>query len=155
VATKRRADKITHSARVVTSAAARLTAALATLSHREVGHTGSRNATVAELCRLAGVSRNSLYRYHTAILKALRQYQRRCRPAVEAKARRAGKQLSAENAALREKISKLAALLDHHYAASREASILLERRERELAELRRALKLKPIGLQGRVAQRRS
>jgi len=32
--------------------------------------------TAAELCRVAGVSRNSLYRYHAPILRALREHQR-------------------------------------------------------------------------------
>jgi hypothetical protein len=103
----------------------------------------AQNATVTELCRLAGVSRNSLYRYHTAILRALRKHQCRRPTAAESKARRSGEQRRIENVALREHISTLAALVDHYYAAHREASTLLERRDRELAELRRRLKLRP------------
>ena len=33
-----------------------------------------RRLSVAELCRVAEVSRNSLYRYHAPILKALREH---------------------------------------------------------------------------------
>jgi hypothetical protein len=39
--------------------------------------------------------------------------------------------------ATREQVTKLAALVDHYYAAWQENRTLLERRERELAELRR------------------
>ncbi|HEX3845720.1 MAG TPA: hypothetical protein VHV80_15310, partial [Steroidobacteraceae bacterium] len=51
---------------------ARLTRALATLT--EPAQLRSR-VTVAELCRLADVSRNSLYRYHAPILAALHRHQ--------------------------------------------------------------------------------
>jgi hypothetical protein len=54
--------------------------------------------------------------------------------------------LSRENKRLREQLAKLAALVDHYYAAYREAQSLLERRERELAELRRRLDSKPAAL---------
>lgn len=46
------------------SAAARLQEALTVLTHPKTGILSPSAATVAELCRLAGVSRNSLYRYH-------------------------------------------------------------------------------------------
>jgi hypothetical protein len=42
-------------------------------------------------------------------------------------------------ALLQDQLSKLAALVDHYYAAYRETRGLLERRERELANLRRKL----------------
>ena len=54
--------------------------------------------------------------------------------------------LSTENASLRKQLQKLAALVDHYYLAHREARGLLERRERELADLRRSLKTRPISL---------
>jgi hypothetical protein len=41
---------------------------------------------------------------------------------------------------------KLAALIDHYYAASTELRALLERRDRELAELRRRLDERPVRL---------
>lgn len=52
-------------------------------------------------------------------------------------------QRRAENIGLRADIAKLAALVDHYFAAYRETPSLLERRDRELAELRNKLKLRP------------
>jgi hypothetical protein len=49
----------------------------------------------------------------------------------------------AENIGLRAYIAKLTALVDHYYAAYRETASLLERRDRELAEARNKLKLRP------------
>lgn len=145
MAANSRAHRTSHRA-AAHSAEVRLTEALAVLTHPKAGSTGPENATVAQLCRLAGVSRNSLYRYHTGILKALRKHQCRRRPTAESKARSASESLRTENASLRDAITKFAALVDHYYAASREASLLLERRERELAELRRTLKIKPVSV---------
>lgn len=54
--------------------------------------------------------------------------------------------LKRDNARLRERLARLAALTDHYYGAYREARELLARREGELAELRRRLDLKPITL---------
>jgi hypothetical protein len=54
--------------------------------------------------------------------------------------------LRRENAQLREQLAKLAALVDHYYGAYRESRSLLDRREHELAELRRRLDLKPLPL---------
>ena len=122
---------------------ARLTKALATLIQPDKDNHAAHNGTVTELCRLAGVSRNSLYRYHTPILKALRKHQCRRPAAARSKTLEAAERRRIENVALREHVSKLAALVDHHYTAYREAAILLERRDRELAELRRSFKLGP------------
>ena len=83
--------------------------------------------TVAALCRAAGVSRNSLYRYHAPILKALRDHQREGPRFAHAKARKSIVQRRAENIGLRADIAKLAALVDHYYAAYRETVSLLER----------------------------
>jgi AcrR family transcriptional regulator len=99
--------------------------------------------TVAGLCRVAGVSRNSLYRYHAPILKALRDYQRHGPRFAHAKARKSAVQRRAENIGLHADIAKLAALVDHYYGAYRETASLLERRDRELAELRAKLQLRP------------
>jgi GAF domain-containing protein len=125
------------------TAQARLTNALATLTQPDGSEGASQNATVTELCRLAEVSRNSLYRYHTDILRALRKHQCRRPSAAQSKAHKSDEKRRIENVALRDHISKLAALADHHYAAYREAVILLEHRDRELADLRRRLKIKP------------
>jgi hypothetical protein len=123
----------------------RLAQAFATLTHRGSGGE-LKTPTVTELCRLASVSRNSLYRYHKGLLSSLRQYQRGHHRAGDSKVSGKNKKLSSENTSLRKKLTKIAALVDHYYLAHREASGLLERRERELAELRRSLKLQPIPL---------
>jgi hypothetical protein len=105
--------------------------------------------TAAELCRVAAVSRNSLYRYHAPILKSLHDFQRRGPASAQRKARKSAERQRSENRALQEKISKLAALVDHYYGAYREAAGLLARRDRELAEVRRQLGTKPLLLPAR------
>jgi hypothetical protein len=115
-------------------AAQRLKEALEALTRQDAGTAAT--VTVAELCRVADVSRNSLYRYHAPTLKALRERQRHGPRAAHIKARRSAEQRRAENLALREDIAKLVALADHYFTAYREIAALLERRERELAELR-------------------
>ena len=125
------------------TAHAQLTRALETLTQSDRDNGAAQRATVTELCRLAGISRNTLYRYHASILKALRKLQCRRPTAAQSKAVQSADRQRIETVALREHISKLAALVDHHYAAYRETAPLLERRDRELAELRRRLKLRP------------
>jgi hypothetical protein len=98
-----------------------------------------RTATVAELCRLAHVSSNSLYRYHRTSLQALRKHHPRGPKSAQAKSRNSAEQQRNENVALHEDIPKLAGLVDHYYTAFRESRMLLERRDRELADLRREL----------------
>lgn len=110
----------------------RLKSALATMTET-VLHQPVR-LTVSELCRLAGVSRNTLYRYHAPILAALRHRQRP--RSARSRARRAAEQRRRENVTLRARVAQLAALVDHYFSAYREATTLLERRDRELAELR-------------------
>jgi hypothetical protein len=53
------------------------------------------------------------------------------------------RRLRAELVQLRAQIPKLAALIDHYFAASMELRTLLERRDRELADLRRRLNARP------------
>jgi hypothetical protein len=96
---------------------------------------------VTELCRLPNVSRNSLYRYHAPILAALRQHQ--SPKSARAKTLHATDQRRRENLELRQRLAQLAALVDHYFAAHRETAALLARRERELAEVRGKLHLKP------------
>jgi hypothetical protein len=93
---------------------------------------------------VANVSRNSLYRYHTPILKLLRERQKLGPRAAQHKARISGARQRAANHDLKEKIGKLAALVDHYYGAYHEAAKLLARRDRELAEVRRHLAAKPL-----------
>jgi hypothetical protein len=132
--------KIQHrkATRVVRPAAAqRLTEALESLTRQDARAAAS--VTVAELCRVADVSRNSLYRYHSPILKALHEHQRHGPQGAYIKARKSAAKRREENLALREEVAKLVALVDHYFTAHRETAALLERRERELAELRRKL----------------
>jgi hypothetical protein len=116
-------------------AAARLKNALERLT-ASTAHRPPR-VTVSELCRLAEVSRNTLYRYHAPILATLRHHQPR--KSSRTKGRRAAEHRRRENHILRERVSQLAALVDHYFAAYRETATLLERRERELAQLRKQL----------------
>ena len=142
MAPKPRTERATRSPHRRT-AQARLTRALATMTQPDAYNRVAQNATVTELCRLAGVSRNSLYRYHNDILKALRKHQCRRPSAAQSKAVKSDEQRRIENIVLRKQLATLAALVDHYYTAQRDAATLLERRDRELAELRRRLKLKP------------
>jgi hypothetical protein len=132
-----------NGARRPRDAARRLADALETLKAQGV------QVTAAELCRVAAVSRNSLYRYHAPILKSLREHQRRGPAPAQRKARKAAEYQRAENRALRAKIGKLAALVDHYYGAYRETAGLLARRDRELADVRRQLGTKPLLLPAR------
>ena len=122
--------------------AERLKQALATLKQPDRFD----RVTVSALCQLANVSRNSLYRYHPDILRSLREHQRRSHARVSVCPHNAAYPQQAELAALRRQTTKLAALVDHYYAAYREAQALLSRREQELAELRRRLDSKPAAL---------
>lgn len=119
----------------------RLTDALETLAHPPGGAT--QKLTVSELCRLAGVSRNSLYRYHGASLKALRKLQCRGVTLAESKVRKSDQRRRIENVALRGHLARLVALVDHYYAAYQETAKLLQRREAELANLNRQLTVRP------------
>ena len=129
------------------SPADRLRQALATLTAGPSDR--PERVTVSALCQLANVSRNSLYRYHPDVLRAVREHQGpggfRCFGPVAV--RLFGPQ-QAELIALRQQTTKLAALVDHYYAAYREARALLTRREQELAELRRRLDSKPVRIAG-------
>jgi AcrR family transcriptional regulator len=97
--------------------------------------------TASALCALAGVSRNALYRYHPDILQELHELQRRCHR-DSGSARRALQQLRDENKDLCQQVTNLASLVDHYFAAWQEASSMLQRRERELADLRKSTKPK-------------
>jgi AcrR family transcriptional regulator len=102
--------------------------------------------SVAELCRIANVSRNSLYRYHPEILQRLREHQAKQRPRHAVLNRTRVAALRSENAMLRKQIDSIAALADHYHGAYRETLTLLVRRDRELAELRRTLSARPVSI---------
>jgi AcrR family transcriptional regulator len=125
--------------------AARLVRALEVLNQQRDGDAPHQGATVAELCRLAGVSRNSVYRYHPEILATLRAHQSQSAPGDRAEQSPA-RSVAYEYALLQDQLSKLAALVDHYYAAHREARAMLDRRDREISDLRRKLDGKPSPL---------
>ena len=125
------------------SAGQRLREALAELVHQQTSDSAPRPPTATTLCELAGVSRNTLYRYHPDVVEELHklQQQRRGDPAP---AKLEDQTLREENKELRHQVTALAALVDHYFAAWQETRTLLERRERELAELRRNIKPKLV-----------
>lgn len=128
-----------------TASAQRLREALTTMV-RQRGDSASPPAlTATALCDLAGISRNALYRYHPDVVQALHAaHQKHLRhPDNAGRAAR----LRRDNAALREQLTKLAALVDHYFAAWQETRLQLERRDRELAEVRRAHKPQVVSLQ--------
>jgi hypothetical protein len=127
------------------SARERLQEALLELNrHRAAG--GAPPALTAKaLCELAGVSRNALYRYHPVVLHELHKLQRR-RHREPSPARQDLQRLRNDNENLRHQAAKLAALVDHYFAAWQEASTQLARRERELAELRRNIPGKVVAI---------
>lgn len=101
--------------------------------------------TASALCALAGVSRNALYRYHPDILDELHALQRQ-RHRDPGSARRALQRLRDENEDLGQQVTNLASLVDHYFAAWQEASSMLQRRERELADLRKSTKPKLVSI---------
>lgn len=120
-------------------AAERLRDALAEMIRQQGSETSPTALTATMLCELAEVSRNALYRYHPDVLLALQRAQLR-HGGQQGPAKREVMQARAENEALREQVTKLAALVDHYYAAWKESSMVLARRERELSDLRRNIK---------------
>ena len=117
----------------------RLREALAELVRQQAEGSPSQAPTATALCELAGVSRNALYRYHADVLQELRQLQRQG-PRNPGPAKQEVQRLREKNKDLRHQTAALAALVDHYFAAWQETRALLERRERELAELRRNIK---------------
>jgi AcrR family transcriptional regulator len=89
--------------------------------------------TISTLCRLAGVSRNTLYRYYPDIAKAVRHFGGRNGKRARI-ARLAA--LRSELSLLRGQLARLATLADHYHAAAEEQRALVARRDRELAALR-------------------
>ena len=125
------------------SSAQRLCDALATMLREQARDGLPRPLTAKTLCELAGISRNALYRYHPDALQALHEAQRQRRHRPDA-SKRVARQLRRENDDLREQLNKLAALVDHYIAAWQEGRLLLERRDREVAELRRRVEQRVV-----------
>lgn len=120
----------------------RLRETLATMVRQQLGSPSSAALTATALCESAGISRNALYRYHPDVVRALHAAQQKHRPRSARTTRE--EHLRHDNAALREQAAKLAALVDHYFAAWQETRLALQRRERELAELRRDAKMRVV-----------
>lgn len=111
----------------------RLIEALSTLSDPPAR--SSLRPTISTLCRLAGVSRNTLYRYYPDLAARARRLRRR-RGSGPVAHQSMVKALRAEIAALRGQLAQLATLADHYFAAAEEQRALVARGDRELAALK-------------------
>lgn len=125
------------------SAGQRLQEALAELVRQQTSDNAPQPLTATSLCEIAGVSRNALYRYHPDVLEELHKLQRQQR-GDPGPAKQGDRQLREENKELHHQVTALTALVDQYFAAWQETRTLLERRERELAELRRNIKPKLV-----------
>lgn len=123
----------------------RLREALATMVRQQGSGISPPTLTATALCELAGISRNALYRYHPDVVQALHEAQQKHRPRSDDD-RRAARQLRQDNGVLRERLAKLASLADHYFTAWQETRHLLERRERELAEVRRNSRARVVSI---------
>lgn len=99
--------------------------------------------TISTLCRLASVSRNTLYRYYPDVAESVRRLRYRGGAPQRSAQRNSLRALRAEVATLRSQLAKLATLADHYYAAAEEQRTLLAHRDRELATLRSRLSPAP------------
>jgi AcrR family transcriptional regulator len=86
--------------------------------------------TVSSLCRLASVSRNTLYRYYTDMANAVRRLRQRGGPRRRAAQQNTLNALRVELATLRGQLTQLATLADHYHTAAEELRGQLARRER-------------------------
>ena len=92
--------------------------------------------TASALCERARISRNALYRYHADVVHELYKLQRKVRrkpSPTESTLQR----LRDDNAALHLQIAQLAALVDHYFAAWREAAAPIKRGKLESGDLRK------------------
>jgi AcrR family transcriptional regulator len=92
--------------------------------------------TISALCGLAGVSRNTLYRYYPDIAKAIRRLGGRNGKPAQLARQKVLAALRSEVSLLRGQVAQMAALADHYYALAEEQRALVARRDRELASLR-------------------
>ena len=118
------------------SAKQRLAGALASVTSRVPGSTP--RPTISAVCRMAGVSRNTLYRYHPDVANAVRRFRDRTGKRSRAARQKALEALRSEISVLRTQLAQLATLADHYYAAAEEQRALVARRDRELATLRKS-----------------
>ena len=130
---------------VKSTSAQRLREALATMVQQRGNGASPPALTATTLCELAGISRNALYRYHPDVVQALHAAQQKHSPRIDGD-RQAAQRLRQDNAVLREQIARMAALVDHYFAAWQETRLLLQRRDRELAESRRNAKMRVVSI---------
>jgi AcrR family transcriptional regulator len=116
------------------SAKQRFAEAFATITSKASG--SAPRPTVSALCRLAGVSRNTLYRYYPDIAKAVRHFGGRNGKRARLARQKVLAALRSEVSQLRGQLAQMAALADHYYASAEEQRALVARRDRELASLR-------------------
>jgi AcrR family transcriptional regulator len=109
----------------------RLTDALSTLTS-EIPPAAHR-ITVSSLCRLAGVSRNTVYRYYPDIAEAARRLNRRRGARRRSAQQNTLRALRTDLAMLRAQLAKLATLADHYHTEAEQLRALLARRDRDLA----------------------
>jgi hypothetical protein len=113
------------------------------LAHASL-ESSSERATVAALCRRAGISRTALYRLYPEAARSIRRLRERTQGRDEQVA--TIRRLRADLACANTLAGHLTALLDHYAGAYREIQELLARRDRELAELRRSSRSSPTAL---------
>ena len=130
---------------VKSRSAPRLREALATMVRQQGSGDSPPALTATTLCELAGISRNALYRYHPDVVQALHAAQQKHRPRHDGD-RQAAQRLRQDNAVLREQIARMAALVDHYFAAWQETCLLLQRRDRELAKSRRDAEVRVLSI---------
>src|ERR1700722_6166436 len=102
----------------------RLSEALSTLTEPAPSSRSQHRPTISTLCRCAGVSRNTLYRYYPAMADKVRRL-RRQRGRARATRETVVKALRSEIVALRDQLAKLATLADHHFAVAEEQRALV------------------------------
>jgi AcrR family transcriptional regulator len=112
----------------------RLTDALSTLA--SAMPPASHRITVSSLCRAAGVSRNTVYRYYPDVAEAARRLDRRRGAHRRSAQQNTLRALRSELAVLRVQLAKLATLADHYHTEAEELRALLARRDRDLATQR-------------------
>jgi hypothetical protein len=134
-----------HPGGVKSTSAQRLRETLATMVQQQGNGASPSALTATTLCELAGMSRNALYRYHPEVVQALHAAQQEHRPRIDGD-RQAAQRLRRDNVGLREQIAKMAALVDHYFAAWQETRLLLQRRDRELAESHRDAKVRVVSI---------
>jgi AcrR family transcriptional regulator len=109
--------------------------------------------TVSSLCRVAGVSRNTVYRYYPDVAEATRRLNRGRGAYRQLAQRTTLRALRSELAVLHAQLAKLATLVDHYHTEAAELRALLARRDRDLAtrHVRRPPTVVPIHRAARPA----